>query len=315
MPQKRVLVLGGGGFVGRHTVAALLKRGTAVVVASRAPERLAQSLGPAAALVGRRRIRLERMLATENWLAVVGKFDCVVNCVGILRPSGSASYERVHCLSPAALANACRIAGVRLVHVSALGLENPVRSRFLTSKRDGERAIATSDCDWYLVRPSLLDGEGGFGATWIRRVANWPLQLLPANSSGLISPLDVGDLGEGLAELALASGPRWANCIGRVIELGGNEARDLAEHLMAMRSRGCGQAAQVWSVPAALARALCHLCDLTRLTPFSYGHYELLMRDNVPRLNALETLLGRAPRRVVATDRVHQVGERATSSG
>ena len=157
--------------------------------------------------------------------------DAVVNCVGILRPRGHETYQRVHHLGPAALAAACAARGLRLVHVSALGLDDSMRSHFLRSKRDGEAALRASDADWHIVRPSLLDGEGGFGARWIRRVARWPLHPLPPGASGRLAVLDVRDLGEAIANLALAPAPAR-----REHDLGGLQVRTLAEHLAALRA-------------------------------------------------------------------------------
>jgi hypothetical protein len=34
------------------------------------------------------------------------------------------------------------------------------------------------------------------------------------------------------------------------------------------------------------------------ITPFSFGHWELLGHDNCPRINRLPELLGRAPRAI-----------------
>ena len=49
------------------------------------------------------------------------------------------------------------------------------------------------------------------------------------------------------------------------------------------------------AVPAWIARIVSHLCDLAHFSPFSFGHLELLRRDNVPAPNLLPLLLGRAP--------------------
>ncbi|MDQ3215744.1 MAG: hypothetical protein M3P99_06660 [Pseudomonadota bacterium] len=71
--------------------------------------------------------------------------DVVVNCVVILRQRGLETYERVHHIVPVALAGARNRAGVSaMLHVSALGLNNRVTSRFLTSKRRGEAGLR--DC-------------------------------------------------------------------------------------------------------------------------------------------------------------------------
>jgi NADH dehydrogenase len=299
-PALRVLVLGGGGFIGRHAVAALLAQGAAVEVGSRHPERLDRRLPATALACPRRRVRFERLLAADDWKPLLDEVDVVLNCVGILRPGGRETYQRVHHLAPAALAEACRRAGRRLVHVSALGLQAPVRSGFLRSKADGESALRRSGADCCIVRPSLLDAEaGGYGAAWIRRVARWPVHALPADASGLIAALDVRDLGQALA--GLAHRPRLADADGPgEFELGGETALALGDYLAAMRRQHAGRPAWRISIPGLLARLASHACDLLHLTPYSFGHWELLRRDNVPARNALPELLGRPPRSVVA---------------
>lgn len=285
----RVLVLGGTGFIGRHAVAALRERGCRVAIGTRHPARHAAS----DAGIEHRPARMERLLHADDWAALLQGCDVAVNCVGILRPRPGESWDRVHHLGPAALARACAARGLRLVHVSALGLDAPVRSGFLRSKRDGERAIRAAGGDWHIVRPSLLDGEGGFGARWIRRVARWPLHPLPRGANGRLAALDVRDLGEAIARLAI-EGAEPA----REHELGGAALRTLAGHLAALRAMSASGPARVLPLPDWLTRGVAHLCDLLHWTPLSYGHWELLRRDNCPRANALPALLGRAPRPV-----------------
>lgn len=294
---RRVLVLGGTGFIGRHAVKALLAAGCEVVVGSRRPARAGRRLPTEACDCERRRVHMERNLAPADWAPVIHGVDVVLNCVGILRPRGAERYEPVHHLGPAALAAACAAQGARLVHVSALGLRNPVRSGFLHSKRRGEDAIRASAADWCIVRPSLLDGDGGFGARWMRRVARWPLHMLPANALGRIAGLDVAELGEALARLARL--PRL-DPARREYELGGPDLHPLPDYLDALRrARGAGPAWRL-PVPAWLSRLVAHACDLLHLTPYSFGHYELLRFDNCPAHNRLPELLGRTPRRVGA---------------
>lgn len=287
----RVLVLGGAGFIGRHASAALQAAGCEVVVGTRNPDRTRSKLPWPSPVVDFRKVRLERHLESRSWSEVLEGIDAVVNCVGILRQRGRETYDRVHHRSPAALAAACAEAGLRLVHVSALGLRAPVRSRFLHSKREGEDAIRACGGDWCIVRPSLLDGEGGFGARWIRWVAGWPLHVLPGNASGRIAALDVRDLAEALARLVLA--PRVDEG-SREYELGGLQERSIGEQLQAMSARA--RPARGVALPAWLARLASHACDLLHVTPYSFGHYELLRFDNCPRPNRLPELLGRVPR-------------------
>lgn len=299
-----VLVLGGSGFIGRHAVAALLAAGRRVIVGSRHPDRIEAKLPDAAARCPRRRVRMETLLETADWRALLGDVDAVLNCVGILRQRGAETYDRVHHLAPAALATACAERGIPFVHVSALGLEHRARSRFLRSKRVGEDAIRRSDADWRIVRPSLLDGEGGYGALWIRRVARWPLLALPDNARGRIAVLDVAELGEALARLVLMPLPQDADATQREFELGGTQAMTIEALLAAMRRRHGLPNALCLHLPAWLARLGSHACDLLHATPFSFGHYELLRHDNCPRENRLPELLGRQPLVIVPDESI-----------
>lgn len=230
----RVLVLSGAGFVGRHAVAALLARQHEVIVGSRYPERAARRLPRSAHSCERRTARFEQLLTADAWLPLLAGVDVVVNCVGILRQRGAETYEKVHHLAPAALADACSVAGVRRpVHVSALGLEERVTSGFLTSKRRSETALRARSIDCVIVRPSLLDGADGYGARWFRKVARWPIHAIPISARGHVDPLDIDDLGIALAVLCEID-----DLPSREVELGGSAQMTIPEYLARLRVVG-----------------------------------------------------------------------------
>lgn len=291
----RVLVLGGAGFIGRHIAAALAARGHAVVIGSRRPRRAARRLPPALRAAERREAHLERLLSPAGWEPLLGNVAAVVNAVGILRERGRETYDRVHHLAPAALGRACVGHGVRLVHISALGLRDEAASRFLRSKLAGERAIAASGADYSIVRPALLEGSDGFGARWLHLAARSPVHFVPADAVGRLAVLDVLDLAEAVA--VLCEGRDRAEW--REVELGGTACPNMGEYLAALRAESTPHPALRVSVPAWVARIASHLCDLAHFSPFSYGHLELMRRDNVPRVNLLRELLGRPPTPVI----------------
>lgn len=292
----RVLVLGGSGFIGRHAVDALLERAVPVTIASRQPASIAPKLGQAASECPRREVRLEGLLDVNAWRPVISDFDVVLNCVGILRQRGASTYDRVHRQSPAALAAACAALGKRFIHVSALGLHATARSRFLTSKLKGEVLIQKSDADWIIARPSLLDGVGGFGASWLRGVAKLPFFFAPSNANGQIAALHVEDLGAALARLAVASSKELRLEESREFDLGGEQSYRFSDYIRLLRRRHTDKNSFCIPVPAFAARIFAHACDLVHFSPFSFGHWELLARDNMPAPNRLRELLQRAPR-------------------
>lgn len=287
----KVLILGGTGFIGRHAAAALRARGHAVLVGTRHPKRALARLPAALRDCDLRETHMESLTTCYVWKPLLAGVDAVVNCVGILRERGGETYDRVHHMAPRALAVACERMNVRLVHVSALGLRPESRSRFLRSKLLGERRIAESFADYSIVRPSLLDGAGGFGAEWLRRLAKWPVHIHPADARGRIAALDVRDLADALATICESGG----NMLPREIELGGSAKRTLPDYLDFLRSLDGRRPALQVALPAPLARLAAGLCDLLHLSPFSSGLLELLRRDNLPRENLLQALIGRAP--------------------
>ena len=286
----RVMVLGGTGFVGRHAAAALRARGHAVVIGTRRPKRALAKLPPGLRDCELRETHFESLTTRYIWQPLLQDVDAVVNAVGILRESGGETYDRVHNMAPAALGEACARLGLRLIHVSALGLRPEARSRFLRSKLIAERNIAASGADYSLVRPALLDGEGGFGAEWLRRVARFPVHLYPSDARGRMAPLDVRDLGDAIAVLCERGGEGR-----REVELGGSAKRTMAEYLAALRALHSERPALRLPVPALLARLAAHACDLLHLSPLSVASLVLMRRDNLPRVNLLSSLIGRAP--------------------
>jgi uncharacterized protein YbjT (DUF2867 family) len=286
--RQRVLVLGGRGFIGRHAVNALLAAGAEISIGSRCTPSARKNLLPMQ--LPKLQVRMETMLKAEHWQALLATFDVVLNCVGILRQRGAETYQRVHCEAIAALAEACKISGTRLVHVSALGLAPMCdgktvthRSGFLRSKLAGEAKLRTSGAQAALVRPSLLDGEDGFGARWLREFAKFPIHFVPANALGKIAPLSVQKLGMALAELCLDANKTAVHC--PIYELGGPQSLGIDQYLAQLRlTLGHTRPARVIKVPGLLVRIGAHVCDLLHFSPLSFGHYELLQHDNHPTL-------------------------------
>jgi uncharacterized protein YbjT (DUF2867 family) len=177
----KVLVLGAGGFIGRHTVAGLRAAGHEVV--------------PSA-------IRFERALRPQAWLHALGGVEAVVNAVGILRERRGQTFRTLHDAAPRALFQACETAGVRrVVQISALGADEGARSRFHLSKKRADDFLASSALDWAIVQPSLVFGEGGRSTRLFTLLAALPVTPLPGDGRQRVQPIHIDDLTEVIVKL------------------------------------------------------------------------------------------------------------------
>lgn len=152
--MKKILVLGGTGFVGRHLCEKLVRLPDGVTV----PTRRWENAKPILHLP-----LLEVLQADIHDPAVLARLvagqDAVVNLVAILH-GDAAAFERTHVALPRSLAQACVQAGVRrVVHVSALGAALDAPSMYQRSKAQGEAVLQAAGLDLTIFRPSVMFGE------------------------------------------------------------------------------------------------------------------------------------------------------------
>jgi len=280
-PNQTILVIGGRGFIGRHIVDQLNTIGANVVIGSRnhLPHHDHEV----------RKIRFHELHHNTQCDEFLNGIDVVINAVGILRQRIGETYNQIHHIAVEHLVTACTRKNIKYIHVSTIGLSNPFKSRFLKSKQLGERAIKNSQADWYICRPSIVDGDDGYGAKWFRRVARWPIHIAPANAVAKLAPIHANDLGEAIAKIALKTDlPKTHQ--ERIYELGGERHMTMLEYLKILKK---GLPMLIIKVPTWIARLSSHLLDLLHLTPYSFGHYELLQFDNCPKTQQATLLLGR----------------------
>ena len=132
-----VTVFGGSGFLGRHVVRALAKRGYRIRVAVRRPD-LAGHLQPLGR-VGQIHAVQANLRYPASVEAAARDADVVVNLVGILFERGRQRFDAVQAFGAEAVALAAAAFGARLVHVSAIGADEKAPSHYARSKAMGEK--------------------------------------------------------------------------------------------------------------------------------------------------------------------------------
>ena len=155
--MKKILILGGTGFVGRPVCEALARLQWAVTLPTRHAKNASALQHLPLVQVVQANVHDEAALTR-----LVAGHDAVVNLIAILHGDEEA-FERTHVELPAKLARACQAAGVqRLVQVSALGADathpQAPPSRYLRSKSRGEVVLQHGLLDLTVLRPSVIFG-------------------------------------------------------------------------------------------------------------------------------------------------------------
>lgn len=275
---KLVTVFGGSGFLGRHVVRALAKRGYRIIVAVRRPN-LGFFLQPLGS-VGQIQLVQANLRFTGSIERAVARADAVINLVGILQERGRQSFDGVQAEGARAIAAAVR-PGTPLVHVSAIGANPNSPSSYARSKAEGEAAILEGHPDAVVMRPSILFGPGDSFFNRFAALAR-ALPVLPlAGAETRFQPVFVGDVAEAIARAVDGNVPG-----GRIYEFGGPEIRtlrELVDYVLAVTERR----RLVVPLPLGLARLQAAAIELADALTFGLMPNELkLTRDQVVLLQS-----------------------------
>ncbi|MFG5410125.1 complex I NDUFA9 subunit family protein [Piscinibacter sakaiensis] len=253
---RRILVLGGSGFVGRSVCERL--------VALRHLPTLAL---PAADL------RDDATLA-----ALVAGHDAVIHPQ---QPAGAGRFD--HCRPRRLVAAACRAQGVRrLLHVSALGVAPDAPSDYLRSKAAGEAALLAAGLDLTIFRPSVIFGAADrFMNTFARLQSLAPVVPL-AGASARFQPVWVEDVAA-----AIVAALDRPETIGRTYECAGPAEFTLAE-LVRLAGTWAGHPRPVFGLPDGIAGLQARLMECLPGEP-------LLSRDNLRSMQVPNVATGTLP--------------------
>ncbi|MDU8910064.1 complex I NDUFA9 subunit family protein [Aestuariicoccus sp. MJ-SS9] len=155
--SKLVTIYGGSGFVGRYIARRMAKAGWRVRVAVRRPNE-AIFVRPYG-VVGQVEPVLCNIRDDASVRAVMQGADAVVNCVGILAPSGKNTFDAVQADGAERVARIAAEEGVaRMVHVSAIGADKTSDSDYARTKAEGEDAVLRHMPGAMILRPSIVFG-------------------------------------------------------------------------------------------------------------------------------------------------------------
>jgi NADH dehydrogenase len=278
--ETLVTVFGGSGFLGRHLVRALAREGYRIRNAVRRPD-LAGHLQPLGRVGQIHSVQANLRYPASVEAAVRGA-DVVINLVGILFERGKQRFEAVQAQGAANVAQAAAAAGVRLIHVSALGANPDSPALYARTKAAGEQAVRAATPEAVIFRPSIVFGpEDDFFNRFASMARMSPVLPLVGGGETKFQPVFVGDVAQAIVKAVGGSKD------GSMYELGGPEVRTfkaLMEYVLAVTERR----RLLVPLPFGIAKLQAFFLQLMPTPLLTPDQVELLRADNVVSAAAIE---------------------------
>lgn len=270
MTDIQVTVFGGGGFLGRYVVEALLRAGARVRIAERSPKN-AYYL-KAQANLGQIAWVPADITRPETLKAAVKGADAVINLVGSFT-----NMQALHVDGARNLAKAAKQAGVsHFIHMSAIGADVQSKSRYGRTKGEGEAAVRQAFPKAIILRPSIVFGRED---AFINRFAGLirALPIVPIiGGTTKFQPIFAGDVGQAVAALSQNA----AAHAGKTLDLGGPQVLSMRE-INEWIARQVNRSPIFLDVPDLASAALATWTGWLPGAPITRDQWIMLQSDNV----------------------------------
>jgi len=193
--MKKVLIFGGSGQIGRHLIRRLTKKNHLVTVVTRNLHKKGAILktqgNPGYVEV------VEANVFDEDQLNQLFKDkDVCINLVGILFENKKNTFKNIHINFPSILSKKSEEYKLKqFIHISALGIEKAVDSKYATSKLEGEKKIINNFSKSTILRPSVIFSvDDDFSCRLLNLLSLLPVFPLYYNGKTKFSPIHVTEI-------------------------------------------------------------------------------------------------------------------------
>lgn len=227
----KVLLTGSSGFVGSHIKRALDNAGYEIVCPRHSE------------------VDFNSVITVDDWVPYLEGVDAVINAVGIIVEEKGQRFQKLHADTPIALFQACEQLGVRrVVQVSALGADNQAFTPYQKTKLTADDFLRDLSLSWFVLRPSLIYGEGGASFKMFKTLAKLPLLGFPAGGKFEVQPVHISDLVATVIQCLKVDSSNAQ----KTIDIVGPSSMTIAEYIQTIRASQGKKKSTIIPVPMVL---------------------------------------------------------------
>ena len=196
MKAKNCLIFGGSGQIGRHLIRKLTKNNYKVTVVTRNLHQKGYII-KTQANAGYIDIVEANIFDEKKIRKLFAKTDICINLIGILYESSNGNtFENIHSIFPSILAKLCKEYKVQqFIHLSALGINDAIDSKYAKSKLEGEANIQKNFPLATILRPSVVYSvDDNFTTNFMTLLGRLPFFPLYYNGDTKFTPIHCSDL-------------------------------------------------------------------------------------------------------------------------
>ena len=196
MKVKNCLIFGGSGQIGRNLIRKLTKNNYKVTVVTRNSHQRGYVI-KTQANAGYIDIVEANIFDEIKIRKLFSKTDICINLIGILYESGRGNtFKNIHAIFPSILSKLCKEYKIKqFIHLSALGINDAIHSKYAKSKLEGELDIQKNFPMAAILRPSVVYSvDDNFTTNFMTLLNRLPFFPLYYNGDTKFTPIHCSDL-------------------------------------------------------------------------------------------------------------------------
>ena len=197
MIGKNILVFGGSGQIGRHLIRRLTKKNHIVTAVTRNIHQKGYIL-KTQGNPGYLEVIEKNIFDQESLKKLIKGKDICINLIGILFEKRNNTFQNIHVNFPSKISKICKENNLdQFIHISALGVDQAIDSKYAKSKLDGEKIINENFENATILRPSVVYSvDDNFTTNFMTMLNLLPFFPLYYNGKTKFIPIHVSEVSD-----------------------------------------------------------------------------------------------------------------------
>ena len=285
LKNKKILILGGSGFVGKSITQNLLSQGARIVILTRNSNKI-KSL-KVSGYPGQLEIISGNIFEDGLLELLIKDKFAVINLCGVLYEKNKDEFNTIHNFLPEMISKLCKRHNIKkFIHISALGVSKDSSSKYSSTKALGEENVKNNFKSSIILRPSIIYGSGDNFFGLFSKISKFAPVIPIIGPNTLFQPVYVNDV-----SLAVIEALKINENKSKTFNICGSKQYSFYQLIKILLSLLERKRILIKVSPKLMMLPGLFLQNLPN-PPFTYDQMKLLLKDNVsdglyPELEAL----------------------------